>query len=224
MKQIGLLTDVTDEGKINLNLAYFRFAEKFGAVTLLHPWDTNIRDDLSLLIVPGGPDVNPLRYNQIKLPWACGNQHTNFEYWDLAVMPGYIANKTPFYTICRGFQTINVHFGGSLFQDIDDEPTSANRRGQLVHFIEDVKTKQVMACNSLHHQAIDKLGDGLEVTLQGFKVIKKKGRKNLQIEGIRHKELPILGGQFHLEELNPEDENSQPLIDWSMREIFSIMK
>lgn len=223
MKKIGLLTDITSDNKISLNLPYFRFAERFGAVTLLHPWESDNIPDLDLLIIPGGSDVQPLRYQQVKIPWLTQNQNGNFEYWDLTAMPKFIEKKTPIYGICRAHQSLNVHFGGTLHQHVYDEPTSENR-SDVAHYVRDVKTNQVMLCNGMHHQAIDKLGDGFEVTLQGFKSVKKKGLKELCIEGIRHKELPIIGGQFHLEELLFEDEKARPLIDWSMNEIFSIMR
>lgn len=225
MNKIGLLVDVTSDNKISINFPYFRFAEQFGAVTLVHPYESEIIPDLDLLIIPGGQDVHPLRYGQVKVPWLCQGQNANFEYWDLAAMPKYIENKTPIYGICRGLQSINVHFGGTLHQHIYNEPTSnPDERGQLVHYVQDTRTQEVMKTNGHHHQAIDKLGDGLEVLLEGFKVVKKKGKVKLQIEAVKHTELPIICGQMHVEEMDSTDDNSRPLVEWTLSEIYEIME
>jgi gamma-glutamyl-gamma-aminobutyrate hydrolase PuuD len=229
MKKVGHLTDVSEDKKIYLNMAYFRFAEFLceqfpeqlgGGVTLIHPWEDDVRSDVGLLYLPGGNDVQPLRYGQKKIPWLCGPQNANFEYFDLNLLPKYVDAKTPIFGTCRGHQTINVHFGGTLHQHIE-EPSSGMERDKLVHLVCDTRSQEIFGVNSLHHQSIDKLGDGLEATLVGF-VKKKKRVQALAIEAIVHKELPIFCEQFHVEELT-ENEEAADCINWTLREIAKIV-
>lgn len=215
---VGLLTDIHDN-RIVLNYPYFTFANKFGNVKLIHPWEDKV-EQIDLLILPGGLDLNPLRYNQIKIPWLTGAQNDNFEYFDQAILPRYIEARIPTVGVCRGHQSLNVHFGGSLKQHISDEPTSTYNRGGLVHDALDVITGKSFKINSLHHQAIDTLGNGIYTTLVGIKRGKKKPDKQLHIEAIRHKELPICGFQFHPEEL---EWNSDAVL-WVRSEIHRIAR
>lgn len=90
-------------------------------------------------------------------------------------------------------QTINVHFGGTLHQHINSEYSSESR-GQLVHQIV-TKEGRKFKTNSLHHQAINKPGDG--IVIEAWTATKGDGN----IEAISHKTYPLFGVQFHPEEI-----------------------
>lgn len=220
--KIGLLTDLSDDQKIYVNYAYFQFAERFGNVTFVTPFDSEVRNDLDLLILIGGADVHPYRYGQPKIPWQTQNQNTNLEYFDMTLLPKYIEAQVPIFGICRGLQTLNVHFGGTLIQHVE-EPNSGMARGKLVHPVYDVDTKTVYGVNSLHHQVIGKLGENLSTTLMSFSKKKKQDAKPRYIEGIRHDFLPIAAVQFHPEELDESDEHSRPTIEWVDDQISEII-
>ena len=79
--------------------------------------------------------------------------------------------------MCRGIQLVNVCFGGTLYQDIpteldtgmihkqkepEDAPSHEVNVLESTPLYELLKSKRVVA-NSFHHQAIKKLGDGLEI-------------------------------------------------------------
>ena len=117
--------------------------------------------------------------------------------------------------ICRGMQLINVALGGSLHQDIvSDLPDSHNHEvsadNKNMHHIAHKLTidpKSLLASalssssvstNALHHQAIQKLGEGLVATAHAEDGI---------IEAI---ELPskkfVVGVQSHPEALESEAE------------------
>ena len=87
----------------------------------------------------------------------------------------------PLFCICRGFQELNVVFGGTLATEIQDLPGRLDHRapdsddvavrygpahpiaiepGSLLHRI--LKKSGTMV-NTVHRQGIDRLGDGLEV-------------------------------------------------------------
>ncbi len=87
----------------------------------------------------------------------------------------------PVFGICRGFQEMNVAFGGSLLQAIQTDPSKLDHREDdsepldvqyaPAHEVELVeggllrgiaRTKRVLV-NSLHQQGVDRLGKGLRV-------------------------------------------------------------
>lgn len=83
----------------------------------------------------------------------------------------------PTLAICRGIQIVNVAFGGTLIQDIrsdwpgalaHDESARTTRQHPVLLEADSLAARAVQTTdlnvNSLHHQAIDKLGDGLRIT------------------------------------------------------------
>lgn len=211
---VGLLCN-TENAKFVFNEAYYKFAQELGFVSLITPRDTTVYN-FDLLIVPGGADVAPMRYGQAPHEF-CQTPNYHYEYFDMEVLPRYIAQNVPVFGICRGMQSINVLLGGSLFQHVL-EPSSNSCRWEHAHDALDKRTGRRFGINSLHHQAVDKLGDGLEVILMGKSNKKKEKDNDLQIEAFCHVNKPILGVQFHPEELF-DDPNSKEAMEWVYSEI-----
>lgn len=211
-KQIGLITPVSGN-QFKFNMAYYDFAASFGEVKLINPYEAK-RGNLDLLILPGGEDVCPWRYNQYPDP-ECGLPNYQYEHFDGATLPEYI-DDTPILGICRGFQTLNVLFGGDLYQHLPREPYSTESRGHLVHGVKDENDKFLFEVNSLHHQGIFNLAECLNTTLVS-------NHKDGCIEGFKHKELPIIGFQFHPEEM-AYNNKAQKGNEWIQKEVWSIIK
>jgi len=92
-----------------------------------------------------------------------------------------IALGKPFLAICRGFQEMNVAFGGSLHQHLEEIPGRLDHREdksapldqQYAHAhdiaimpggcLASITGKASARVNSLHGQGIDRLGEGLAV-------------------------------------------------------------
>lgn len=218
--KIGLLCNTRDESRFTFNIAYYDFARSLGNVVLISPRDSEIQD-LDLLILPGGEDVYPTRYKQHPSQLT-GMPNMEFEFFDLAILPEYIRKNTPIFGICRGLQTLNVMFKGTLNQHIWAEPTS-NWRHQHVHDVVDPRTNERFGVNSLHHQSISKLGDGFQIVLQGKSAAKKEKDKDAEIEAIKHDDYPILAVQFHPEELF-DDIDSKEASKWVYDEINTILR
>jgi len=212
MKKIGILSWRIGENSFGITLPYLYYFSMFGSISPIH-YAEEPRNDLDLLVVPGGPDIDSSRYGQapdLTISKACPFR----EYFDMNVLPEYIQQGTPIFGICRGLQTIAVHFGASLIQNMYHETNPADERAKLVHTVlyqeagkENVNWSLV---NSIHHQAVDNEGFPSELAIIGRYLPKPKDKhvkvNNIDlaensIEAIVHKELPIAAVQFHPEEL-----------------------
>lgn len=99
----------------------------------------------------------------------------------LPLIPRVVDSGLPLFAVCRGFQEMNVAFGGKLWQKVQDVPGLNDHRenkedpldlqygpaheielvrGGLLHGLAD--TDRVVV-NSLHSQGVQTLGEGLEV-------------------------------------------------------------
>jgi len=97
----------------------------------------------------------------------------------MAMINGAIEQKMPILGVCRGFQELNVAFGGTLYQKVhleqgmmdhrEDETLDREGQYQDVHDIElvpggilsNLMGSSTHFVNSLHGQAVKKLGKGL---------------------------------------------------------------
>lgn len=131
--------------------------------------------------------------------------------WEVALLKAALADDIPVLGICRGMQLLNAAFGGSLHGDIagssaQHPPVPADRDaalafrhrvtfepGSLVSRVYGATAKDV---NSLHHQAVDRVGAGLTVSGRSA----DGGVEALEVPGARW----CLGVQWH-PELLPED-------------------
>jgi putative glutamine amidotransferase len=209
MKKIGIVGWNVGDNSFGATKAYLNFLNHFGNVQIITPQQEIIKD-LDLLILPGGRDVNPLRYNGLP-DWFNSEPNSMLEYFDERKLPQYIEQGTPIFGICRGFQSLNVHFGGGLTQNWVHEQSTKNR-GDLVHMLKKMENfpKKVLLTvvdkhnrrkevdyievNSLHHQVIFKedLSPELTPTLRHDDGV---------IEAFIHPTLPIAGVQYHPEEI-----------------------
>jgi len=128
-------------------------------------------NDLDGLVIGGGDDIGAELYKgELSLDVRIDPERDRLEH---RLLDDALKARLPVLGICRGSQMINVHLGGTLHVDIyetfhakrkmrtvlprmrvDIEPDS------LLHAIVDRDSCRV---NSLHHQAVDKLGDDLRV-------------------------------------------------------------
>lgn len=197
-KRIGIVGWKVGENSIGITQPYYEFFNFFGDVEILSP-NHRVRN-LDLLVLPGGGDVNPVRYGAIPRLYT-GSANPILEWFDTIMLPKYIEKGVPIFGICRGLQTLNVHFKGTLYQHKPHE--YSDPRTELVHGVKQFfDTKKLIMSqkelgsfrvNSMHHQSIKELGNGLLPTL----IHAKDGT----VEGIMHKTLPIFGVQYHPEEI-----------------------
>jgi len=80
----------------------------------------SLLDRMDGILLSGSTDLDPRCYgDETRNPTTCGinAERDGFEF-ALALMAR--AHDLPLLGICRGIQSLNVAFGGTLFQDIDD--------------------------------------------------------------------------------------------------------
>lgn len=137
-KKIGIVGQVSADGKLfGIGVAYLMYFSQFGEVVTLNHMETEARTDLDLVVLPGGPDVDYNRY----LDFEAGDQlslHTGRpcnvrERFDRVLLPKYIAQGTAIFGICRGHQSLAVHFGAKLVQHMSHEANTGDNRKKLVH-------------------------------------------------------------------------------------------
>lgn len=171
--------------RVSQGIDYFSFLSPYGAVLLITP--QTISDDIlalgDILALPGGADVDPRRYGH-RPHWRTGRVNPQYEEMDTLFLPKWIETGKPIIGICRGAQTLNVALGGTLIQDVAGHVGGADRTAGEHEIYTDIKLDlpvytnngesgdyRVYETNSYHHQAIGKLGEGLEVL--GFSAIYK---------------------------------------------------
>jgi len=138
----------------------------------------NFLKALDGFVFQGGTNIAPATYGEQAIDknrWPGDPYRDAFE---LKVLEFALKNQRPILGICRGFELLNVYFGGTLYQDIPTQNPQALRHrdgelyDQLNHPIEFVESSllarlyqedPVRQVNSVHHQGIKTLGRDLEV-------------------------------------------------------------
>ena len=186
---------------------YINAVRKGGGVpVLLPPEETNslrIIENLDGIILTGGGDVNPERYdgaNHSAIYWINNEQdETELQLAELGLESG-----KPILATCRGMQIINVLFGGTLHAHVPDiyGENTLHRHAEdkaIDHKIELVKNSKLaqllgvssFAAKSWHHQAVDKVAENF--TAVGY-------AEDGVIEAIESDEYPnLIAVQWHPE-------------------------
>lgn len=188
--------------------AYVPFLETLGVRPVLiptsHPDPVNYARALGAeaLVLSGGGDIDPAVYgapNTGSENIVARRDGIEKQLLDLA-----LAQQWPVLGICRGFQMINVYFGGSLVQDIPsqiaaDPAAPIAHRGALHPValrpgpIREALGADRLAVNSDHHQGVT--AERLAPDLEAFAVSEADGI----IEGVWHRAHPVLAVQWHPE-------------------------
>jgi len=131
--------------------------------------------EVDSLMVTGGGDVDPGLYGAAELHPSVYGVEKDRDVFEVALVREAMAQGKRVLGICRGIQVINVAYGGTIIQDLAEQGFDDHRRGDVEYSVAHSVTLadgsvlakmfgQECGVNSLHHQAVDKVGDGLVVT------------------------------------------------------------
>lgn len=150
------------------------------------------------LILCGGGDIDPKFYGEP----VDGSKYIDEERDSLefALLKAYVEAGKPVFGICRGFQVINVYFGGSMHQDIPESALhSAKEPPDASHSVTAAADSILgklygtsFRVNSSHHQAVKEIGKGLRPTAWW---------NDQYVEALEHESLPVFGVQWHPERM-----------------------
>jgi putative glutamine amidotransferase len=163
--------------------AYIDALDRLGlAVVLLTPSHSPenlsaLLENCAGLVLTGGGDVDPRRYGEQAIAGLDGVLPERDE-MEFAALDFAIGRGLPILGICRGCQVLNVHLGGTLWQDIAGGSPGPIAHRQTGHWEErshdvtiapDSKLAAILGAtavrtNSFHHQAVRAAAPRLRVT------------------------------------------------------------
>jgi putative glutamine amidotransferase len=149
-------------------------AKWFRAIFKKHPrikvWNARNRqmplDKMDGLLLTGGSDISP-EFLQQEIPDPSvldKDVDTERDRWEFRAVQEAVTRGLPILAICKGLQVFNVALGGTLKLDIrgHDLPEQKHCDVQVLRSARRA-SHRFEKVNSAHHQAIDQLGDDLEV-------------------------------------------------------------
>jgi len=123
-------------------------------------------DEMDGLLLTGGSDISPRFLHQEVFDPSLLDKHTDPERdrWEFAAVQEALTRGVPIFAICKGLQLFNVAIGGTLKLDIKGHnlPEQRDREIQPLRHARRA-SHRFSKVNSAHHQAIERLGDDLEV-------------------------------------------------------------
>lgn len=168
-------------------------------------------ENIAGVLLTGGGDIDPSIYSQ-KKHIDTNNINLKRDIFEIKLIKTAYKLGIPIFGICKGIQSINVAFGGTITQHIDGH-NQLEDRNIATHLVQiskesmlyNIINKTEIYTNSIHHQVIDKLADN-------FKAV---GTTSGVIEAIECVDKFILGVQWHPEAL--QDINSQKIFDYFIK-------
>jgi putative glutamine amidotransferase len=196
------------------------FIDRSAVLSRKRPPLRDLVDHLDGLVLQGGIDIAPQTYGA--RPWQDKAEYDPIrDEYELELLRGFIDADKPVLGVCRGCQLLNVYCGGTLVQDIPTQWPGAiahadtvryDRLAHEVHFMPGSHLAAIYGyeprrITSLHHQCVDRLGNGL--------VLEARSPIDLVPEGIRHTGHPfVVGVQWHPEfHLNQSTETVDGILD-----------
>jgi len=180
-------------------------------------------DALDGLLMQGGADMSPQSYGEHPINPIWGGDEIRDRY-EIELFHEFVTQGKPVFGICRGHQLINVALGGKLYQDIatqcGDQGCAHRSEAKYDNNFHEMRILpntwlsrlypqvQVARINSIHHQAIKSLGEGL--------VPEAVSEPDGLIEAVRWEGHSfVVGVQWHPEFMDPKDASlidSRPLL------------
>ncbi|MEM9561773.1 MAG: gamma-glutamyl-gamma-aminobutyrate hydrolase family protein [Actinomycetota bacterium] len=172
-------------------------------------------DRLDGVLLSGGADLEPGLYGAD--PDGNGDYEPERDRLELDLLASAEDRSLPVLGICRGLQVINVAAGGTLNQHVPEHARYDVHPAGHVHDVSFDPGSLLAAIhggeatrpgapvrrgvNSLHHQTVDRIGDGLIVTAMA---------DDGTVEGLESPAGDLVAVQWHPEMLD----GTEPVFDW----------
>ncbi len=195
--------------------------------------DASLEHVAAVVLAPGR-DIDPARYGHEPDPLLAPTEPRRDEF-EFALVPAALERGLPLLGVCRGMQVLNVALGGTLVQDVrlsehsrehpsdpgwkswkevesaslvgGDLPAHPRHEISIVQpsILYSALGTSTATVNSFHHQAIDRLGEGLRATAKAPDGV---------IEAVELDGYPALGLQCELQEEYKIDSRFAAVFEW----------
>lgn len=216
-----------NENRVRASAGYAEAVRAVGGVPLYAPaifdareWVEDLLGVADGVLLTGGGDVDPGKYGQVDGGKCSEVSPVRDEVESLLVMEA-VARGVPVLGICRGAQLINVALGGSLCQDIastgasdgdHNHDLSPETEHEPVHpvslsagsLVGRSYGSEAVSVNSMHHQCLDDLGEGLMVSAVA---------PDSSIEAVELENGWLVGVQWHPERMFKHDRSQLALFE-----------
>ncbi len=191
-----------------------------------------VLEALDGIVLAPGRDIEPRRYGQEQHPLLAATEPRR-DAFELELVGLALERGLPVLGMCRGIQVLNVALGGTLAQDVsllaaehpsdpgwirwkaveaaslEGAPPPPHPRHEIAIEPSSVLARALgtttIEVNSFHHQAIDRLGDGLAVVAASADGVP---------EAIELPGRPVLAVQWELQEEARVDARFQAVFEW----------
>jgi len=204
---VGISEMCQTKGKtrnVAIRAAYAESVAKGGHLPVIlsrYGSDTQLDEILSrldLLLLPGGGDIAPVRYDE-KNSTSLVRVNLLRDSFEWRLLSLATKRRLPVLGICRGCQVLNVFYGGTLWQDLPNEFPGEVMQHRGSHHSISIRANSRLAraigttsaiVNSSHHQAV-------KTPARGFRVVATS--PDGVTEAIEAENYPAVGLQFHPE-------------------------
>jgi putative glutamine amidotransferase len=173
-----------DQQAVLLSRSYVEAVQQAGALVVMIPPDELLLEDpgdlldlLDGLVLAGGADIDPGSYGE-EAHSETVDTVPERDRFEIALVRAAIERDLPVLGICRGMQLINVAYGGTLLQHLPERfghhehlrvAGTFDGADHDVNLVEGSLAARVAgethhATKSHHHQGVDRLGEGLQIS------------------------------------------------------------
>ncbi|AGB40356.1 putative glutamine amidotransferase [Halobacteroides halobius DSM 5150] len=237
--ELGALEDrtrgFTGQDMAMCTMDYLRGIRQAGGIPIMlsHIDDEEYLDNIVQrcdgFLFSGGADVDPQLYGEEPIK-ECGAITPKRDSFEIKLLAKVLKEDKPTFGICRGMQLINIYYQGTLYQDLTAYNDQTNHHRGLkfpkwyqIHEVKLEDNSQIaqafgkteIKTNSLHHQVLKEVGEGLEVTARANDGI---------VEAIEDKSKQfLLAVQWHPEMMFEKVAEQSKLFDYFVDNVKDLM-